>query len=110
MVISLSVISGACARRRTTLIASRAPEISFNPNLASLYLNRAEAYFYNRQYARASDDIETARQLSPEDPLVYVMRGKLKLARFEKDEARKDFEKAVSLGFKPEDLEQIDNP
>lgn len=81
-----------------------------NPNLASLYLNRAEAYFYNRQYARASDDIETARQLSPEDPLVYVMRGKLKLARFEKEEARKDFEKAVSLGFKPEDLEQLDNP
>ena len=81
-----------------------------NPNMASLYLNRAEAYYYNRQYARASDDIETARQLTPEDPLVYVMRGKLKLARFEKEEARKDFEKAVSLGFKPEELEQLDNP
>lgn len=32
------------------------------------------------------------------------MRGKLKLARFEKDDAQKDFEKAVSLGFKAEDI------
>ena len=78
-----------------------------NPNLSSLYLNRAEAYYYNRQYSRAAEDIEMARQLSPDDPLVYVMRGKLKLARFEKAEAKKDFEKAVSLGFKAEDIEPL---
>ena len=78
--------------------------IRSNPNMASLYLNRAEAYYYNRQYNRAAEDIDIALQLTPEDPLVYVMRGKLKLARFEKDDAQKDFEKAVSLGFKAEDI------
>ena len=35
------------------------------------------------------------------------MRGKLKLARFEKAEAKKDFEKAISLGFKAEDIESL---
>ncbi len=78
--------------------------IRSNPNMASLYLNRAEAYYYNRQYNRAAEDIDMALQLTPEDPLVYIMRGKLKLARFEKDDAQKDFEKAVSLGFKAEDI------
>ena len=78
--------------------------IRSNPNMASLYLNRAEAYYYNRQYNRAAEVIDIALQLTPEDPLVYVMRGKLKLARFEKDDAQKDFEKAVSLGFKAEDI------
>ncbi|MCD7710715.1 MAG: tetratricopeptide repeat protein [Porphyromonadaceae bacterium] len=81
--------------------------IRANPHLASLYLNRAEAYYYNRQYNRASDDIEMARQLTPDDPLVYIMRGKVKLARFEKVEAKEDFDKAVSLGFDAEEISQM---
>ena len=44
--------------------------IRSNPNMASLYLNRAEAYYYNRQYNRAAEDIDIALQLTPEDPLV----------------------------------------
>ena len=68
--------------------------IRSNPNMASLYLNRAEAYYYNRQYNRAAEDIDIALQLTPEDPLVYVMRGKLKNWHdSKKTMPRKDFEK-----------------
>lgn len=48
--------------------------IRSNPNMASLYLNRAEAYYYNRQYNRAAEDIDMAAA-DPRDPLVYIMRS-----------------------------------
>ncbi|MBQ8424124.1 MAG: hypothetical protein IJY36_07720 [Coprobacter sp.] len=78
-----------------------------NPNLGTLYLNRAEAYYYNKQYNKADDDIATALYLSPQDPLVYVMRGKLKIARFDKEGAQKDFDKAIELGFDANVIEDI---
>ena len=78
-----------------------------NPQLASLYFDRAEAYFYNNQYNRADADVAQAILLAPDDPLPYVLRGRLKLARYAADDARKDFDKAVELGFSAAIVDEI---
>ena len=46
-------------------------------------------------------------ELDPKDPLIYVLRAKVKLARYEKEDAAKDLEKAISLGFDKESAETI---
>lgn len=77
------------------------------PQEATFYLNRAEAYYYTRQYNRADADVAQAIALAPDDPLPYVLRGRLKLVRYAKEEAQQDFDKAVELGFDARIIEEI---
>lgn len=73
--------------------------IRVNPQQVSLYLNRGEAYFLDRRLNKADEDVAKALEFDPDDPLAYVLRAKLKLARYEREDAARDLDKAVALGF-----------
>lgn len=81
--------------------------IKLNPKRGDLYIGRAEAYYYDRKLTKADEDIAKALELDDADPLAYVLRGKVKLARYERKEAAKDFEKAVSLGFEQKVVDEL---
>ena len=70
-------------------------------------MGRAEAYLFAGQYAKADKDIEKAMELAPDDPVVYVLRALGKLARYERESAQEDLERAVELGYDRESAEQL---
>lgn len=78
-----------------------------NPKMVSLYINRAEAYYFERNLNKADADIAKALELDNKDPLIYLLRGKIKLARYDKEDARKDFNKAVELGLDKNIIEDL---
>jgi tetratricopeptide (TPR) repeat protein len=66
-----------------------------NPDL---YFNRAECYLQTDKLARANDDINKALQLGITDPLIFILRGQLRLAQYDKRTAKEDFLKAREMG------------
>lgn len=69
-----------------------------NKSIAELYFNRAECYLQMDKLARANEDISKALQLGITDPLIYILRGQLRLAQYDKRTAKEDFLKAQEMG------------
>ena len=78
-----------------------------DPGHPGAYLGRAEACYYNRRYKKALEDVNKAIEAGGDDPVAFVLRGKIWMALYEKEAASRDFEKAVTLGFDPKEIERM---
>ncbi|NDV96300.1 hypothetical protein D0T84_15465 [Dysgonomonas sp. 521] len=67
-------------------------------NNADLYFNRAECYLQLDKLARTNEDINKAIELGYNDPLIFLLRGQLRLAQYDKRLAKEDFLKAQEMG------------
>ncbi|MDH6357098.1 tetratricopeptide repeat protein [Parabacteroides sp. PF5-9] len=73
--------------------------ISEQPRDWLLYEGRADLYFMMGKNARAMADVNKAFAESEPSASLYVLRGKIKLAQYEKASAINDFEKAQEMGY-----------
>jgi tetratricopeptide (TPR) repeat protein len=82
--------------------------ISRQPNYRRLYEERAELYFLTKRNGRAMADLNKvfAEDAEPSAEL-YVLRGRVKLALYEKESAAVDFRKALSLGYDAATIEAL---
>lgn len=77
--------------------------IDKNENVTStFYLNRAECYVNTDQIFKASADLKSAEPGERQNPYFYFLRGRVRLAQYDKLAAKADFEKAKQLGYAPE--------
>lgn len=67
-----------------------------------LYANRAECYLYLKKLRSMSDDLDKAMEYGYDDVSIYVLKGQLHLAQFDKAAAKIEFVKAKDLGANPE--------
>lgn len=72
-----------------------------------LYEGRADLYFMTGKNARAMADVEKVFTESKPSAALYVLRGKIKLALFEKERAAIDFKKAESMGYDKKVIEEL---
>ena len=77
------------------------------PRDYQLYTGRAELYFLMGKNARAIADINKVFTEGKPDGYLYVLRGKVRLAQYEKTSAAIDFEKAKEMGYDPEIIEEL---
>ena len=78
------------------------------PNYLLLYEERAELYFLMNRRGRAMTDINKVFAETPNPSAeLYVLRGRVKLAQFEKESAAIDFRKALALGYNSETIETL---
>lgn len=63
------------------------------------YMNRAECYVNTDQIFKASADLRSAEASQKDNPYFYMLRGRVRLAQFDKVAARADFRKANELGY-----------
>lgn len=80
--------------------------IKVNPKQAELYLKRAEVYYLDGKLSKGINDINQSIELRNDDPLAYVIRGRLRFAQYDKLSARKDFIYAKELGFRDPVLDE----
>ncbi len=73
--------------------------ISQMPRDWLLYEGRADVYFMMGKNARAMADINKVFIESTPSASLYVLRGKVKLAQYEKESAAKDFLNAQEMGY-----------
>lgn len=66
--------------------------------IADLHFNRAECYLQLNKLARAEEDIKKAMELGYTESPIYILRGQLRIAQYEKRLAKEDFLKAQELG------------
>lgn len=64
-----------------------------------LYEGRADLYFLMEKNARAKADVNKVIVESGPTASLYVLRGRISLAQFEKESAKKDFLKAQEMGY-----------
>jgi tetratricopeptide (TPR) repeat protein len=69
---------------------------------STFYLNRAECYVNTDQIFKASADLKSAEPGERQNPYFYFLRGRVRLAQYDKLAAKADFEKAKQLGYDPE--------
>ncbi len=69
------------------------------PNQWSLYEGRADLYFLMGRNGRAMADINKLFVETTPTAALYVLRGKVKLAQYEKTSAIADFQKALEMGY-----------
>ncbi len=81
--------------------------ISEMPREWILYEGRADLYFMMGKNARAMADIEKVFVESKPTAALYILRGKIKLAQYEKERAAIDFKKAASMGYDPIVVEEL---
>ena len=81
--------------------------ISEMPREWSLYEARADLYFMMGKNARAMTDISRVFAESTPTADLYVLRGKVKLAQYEKTSAAADFQKALEMGYDPEVINEL---
>lgn len=72
-----------------------------------LYQGRAELYFLMGKNARAMADIDKVFTEGKPDAYLYVLRGKVKVSQYEKESAKKDFAKALELGYDPVIIDEL---
>lgn len=72
-----------------------------------LYEGRADLYFMMGKNARAMADIEKVFTEDKPTAGLYVLRGKIKLALYEKERAATDFKKAESMGYDKEVIKEL---
>ena len=73
--------------------------IKANPKSWSLLRDRSEVYYLSRRFAAALQDINKRIELNGKDPLSYFMRAKIRLAKNDKEYARRDLNRALELGL-----------
>lgn len=73
--------------------------IKANPKSWSLLRDRAEVYYLSRRFAAALQDINKSIEMNGKDPLSYFMRAKIRLAKNDKEYARRDLNRAIELGL-----------
>lgn len=76
---------------------------------AEYYSGRAYCYLLTDQLQEASDDINTALSLTPDDGELYLYRSALNKRRFRPDDAEADAMRAVELGVDRERVKQFLN-
>ena len=82
--------------------------ISKYPNYLLLYEERAELYFLTNRRGRAMTDLNKVFAETPNPSAeMYVLRGRVKLAQYEKESAAIDFRKAQSLGYDTATIETL---
>ena len=73
-----------------------------------LIRGRADLYFMMGKNARAMADINRIFVESTPTAALYVLRGKVKLAQYEKASAALDFKKAEDMGYDKNDYRRVD--
>lgn len=81
--------------------------IKANDKNAELFLRRAEVYYLDNKLSKAANDINRSIELDTEDPLAYVVRGRIRFAQYDKISALKDYETAAEMGFKDPILREL---
>lgn len=72
------------------------------------YEERAEVYFLMKKNTRAMADLNKIFAEAKDVPAhLYVLRGKIKLAQFEKESAAIDFKKALELGYDKTAIDEL---
>ncbi|MDR1224702.1 MAG: tetratricopeptide repeat protein [Tannerella sp.] len=89
-------------------------EIIFNylagnyPDNMRVLEERAELYFLTKRNARAMADLNKVFKATAEPAAeFYMLRGRVKLAQYEKESAAIDFKKARDLGYDKETVEKL---
>lgn len=89
-------------------------EIIFNyladnyPDNMRVLEERAELYFLTKRNARAMADLNEVFKATAEPSAeLYMLRGRIKLAQYEKESAAIDFKKARDLGYDKETVEKL---
>lgn len=77
------------------------------PREWSLYERRADLYFMMGKNARAMADINRLFIETTPTADLYVLRGKVKLAQYEKIPAAADFQKALEMGYDKEVIDEL---
>jgi tetratricopeptide (TPR) repeat protein len=72
-----------------------------------LYRGRADLYFMMGKNSRAMADLNKLFTESVPDAGLYVLRGKVKLAQYERETAALDFQKAKEMGYDPKVIEEL---
>ena len=72
-----------------------------------LYAGRAELFFLMGKNARAMGDMNKVFTGGKPEAYDYFLRGKIKLAQYERESARVDFAKAKELGYDTEAIEEV---
>lgn len=87
------------------MITAREESLQLSPSrYAMLYVARAGVEKDMQHMDMALIDLEEAIKLDSSQPEAYLIRGEIYLAQKKKDLARRDFEKAISLGVPQADL------
>lgn len=73
----------------------------------TMYEGRAELYFLMGKNARAKADVNKVFAESEPTASLYVLRGKINLAQYEKEAAKKDFLKAQELGYDQATIDEL---
>ena len=78
------------------------------PNYILLYEERAELFFLTNRRGRAMTDLNKVFAGTPNPSAeMFVLRGRIKLAQYEKESAAIDFRKALSLGYDAVTIEKL---
>ena len=78
------------------------------PNNLRVLEERAELYFLTKRNARALSDLNKIFAVTPEPSAeLYMLRGRIRLARAEKESAAIDFKKARDLGYDIETVNRL---
>lgn len=81
--------------------------LSKNKVNALLYLNRAECYLQMDKLGKAIDDLSKASTYGYNDYPLYILRGQVRLAQYDKISAKEDFNRAKELGADEKVVEQL---
>lgn len=72
--------------------------LSKNKDNAELYFQRAECYFNQKKLARTLEDLSKASSFGYNGLSLHILRGKVRLAQYDKISAKEEFNKASTLG------------
>lgn len=72
-----------------------------------LYANRAECYLNLKKLRSMGDDLDKALEYGYNDYSVYILKGQLRLAQYDKLTAKMDFEKAIEMGADKELVQEF---
>ncbi|MCQ2289565.1 MAG: tetratricopeptide repeat protein [Muribaculaceae bacterium] len=91
---------------KATVHLSEAVKIDPTPTLLG---NRADCYLVLKQLANASEDIQNALQLDPDDGFLYLLRAKLNKMRFNYSDMNRDIKLAIEHGVDKEIANALKN-
>lgn len=74
---------------------------------ASYYALRAEMYLLTDRLAECSDDIARGLELDPDDAGLYLLRARLNMARYRKEDAKADGRRAIEHGADPRTVRAV---
>lgn len=78
------------------------------PDNMRILEERAELYFLTKRNGRAMSDLNKVFAATAEPSAeLYMLRGRIKLAQFEKESAAVDFKRARDLGYDKETVERL---